>query len=282
MSTTFALRGSATPLPGIGSTTMTYPDARDLPEALHAFALIPAFDDRVDELATMASSEDWEYQNSPSAERKPILRNYLRYTYRRIAEEGKVAFTDDDAYSCWNTGLVTSHQEPIYMAFNVNRLPDRRSYWHFSRFVRRGHWELTKFQRLPEMANYFNDPSLLVYDARKELRANVEHIIAENRDRFPTTLQSMPDYGLQNLVKGAIDSAIERVKRNYKTAIPQYYNGTVQLLLPLCLVDSAKADLALVIDRIGDFYRAATCLTLDMAYNNARQLAKPDRDWLQP
>jgi len=23
-------------------------------------------------------------------------------------------------------------------------------------------------------------------------------------------------------------------------------------------------------------------LTLDMAYNNARQLAKPDRDWLQP
>ncbi|MCH8930901.1 MAG: DUF3825 domain-containing protein [Proteobacteria bacterium] len=30
------------------------------------------------------------------------------------------------------------------------------------------------------------------------------------------------------------------------------------------------------------FYCAATCLTLDMAYNNARQLARPDSDWLEP
>ncbi|HII1671176.1 TPA: DUF3825 domain-containing protein [Salmonella enterica] len=31
-----------------------------------------------------------------------------------------------------------------------------------------------------------------------------------------------------------------------------------------------------------DFYRASTCLTLDMSYNNARLLARPDRDWLVP
>jgi hypothetical protein len=37
----------------------------------------------------------------------------------------------------------------------------------------------------------------------------------------------------------------------------------MQLLLPLCL-------------------ETPTCLTLDMAYNNARQLARPDTDWLQP
>ena len=56
----------------------------------------------------------------------------------------------------------------------------------------------------------------------------------------------------------------------------------IQLLLPLCLSDPQRADLALVIDSQGEFYRAATCLTLDMAYNNARRLVKPDRDWLQP
>jgi Domain of unknown function (DUF3825) len=72
------------------------------------------------------------------------------------------------------------------------------------------------------------------------------------------------------------------VKRNYKTAIPQYYDASIQLLLPLSLTDPSKADLALVVERFSDFYRASTCLTLDMAYNNARQLAKPDRDWLQP
>ena len=111
---------------------------------------------------------------------------------------------------------------------------------------------------------------------------NVEHIINDNLDRFPVALKKMNPFGLQNLVKGAIESATQRVKRNYKTAIPQYYQGSVQLLLPLTLVDPTKADLALVAEKFSDFYRAATCLTLDMAYNNARQLARPDRDWLQP
>jgi hypothetical protein len=87
---------------------------------------------------------------------------------------------------------------------------------------------------------------------------------------------------LQNLTTGAIEAAVQRVRRNYKTAIPQYYQGSVQLLLPLTLLDPAKADLALVVEKFSDFYRAATCLTLDMAYNNARQLARPDRDWLSP
>lgn len=132
------------------------------------------------------------------------------------------------------------------------------------------------------MAHYFEDPSSLVYDARKELRVNAEHIIQDNIERFPPELRDMNAFGLQNLVKGAIDSATERVRRNYKTAIPQYYQGAVQLLLPLTLLDPAKADLALVAERFSDFYRAATCLTLDMAYNNARQLARPDRDWLAP
>jgi hypothetical protein len=110
----------------------------------------------------------------------------------------------------------------------------------------------------------------------------VDHIIADNKERFPAELQSMPAFGLQNLVKGAIDSAVERAKRNYKTAIPQYYQANIQLLLPISLQDPSKADLALVVEKFTDFYRGSTCLTLDMAYNNARQLARPDRDWLEP
>jgi hypothetical protein len=132
------------------------------------------------------------------------------------------------------------------------------------------------------MAHYFDDPSCLVYDSKKELRTNIEHIISDNIERFPESLKQMNSYGLQNLVKGAIDSAVERVKRNYKTAIPQYYQGSIQLLLPLTLLEPQTADLALVVERFSDFYRGATCLTLDMAYNNARQLARPDRDWLAP
>lgn len=79
-----------------------------------------------------------------------------------------------------------------------------------------------------------------------------------------------------------IENAKERVRRNYKVAVPQYYKGKVQLLIPICLTKPDVADMALLIQKHEGHYRAATCLTLDMAYNNARQLARPDREWLNP
>lgn len=262
----------------IGGTVSPY----DLPESFYDFALMPQFEQNIQVLAGMAEPEDWDYKHTASHTSFPILQTYIKYTYKRIAEEKKVSVTKDEKYACWNTGLITPHQEPIFIVFEENKFADRKCYWHFRKFARRGEAELNKFLTLPDMAHYFEDPSCVVYDTRKELRSNVEHIISDNRERFPADLQAMNTYALQNIVKGAIDSVLERVKRNYKTAIPQYYNGGVQLLLPLCLTDATKADLALVVERFHEFYRASTCLTLDMAYNNARQLARPDRDWLQP
>lgn len=92
----------------------------------------------------------------------------------------------------------------------------------------------------------------------------------------------MDNYALQNVIRGAIDNAKERVRRSYKTAIPHFYIEQVQLLFPLCLSNPQRADLALVVEKHSTFYRATTCLTLDMAYNDARLIATPDRDWLQP
>lgn len=256
--------------------------AYDFPEHFRDFVFMPKFDENVETLAALSEPEDWEYKSTPAAHGKPILRNYITYTYRRLVQEKKITITPDEEFACFNLGLITSTQEPIYALFAKNKLDSFSHYWHFWKFCRRGEWELNRFASLPEMAHYYDDPSSLVYDSRKELRINVEHIIQDNLERFPDALKSMNAFGLQNLVKGAIDSAVERVRRNYKTAIPQYYQNSVQLLLPLTLLDPSKADLALVAERFGDFYRAATCLTLDMAYNNARQLARPDRDWLAP
>lgn len=257
-------------------------DPYALPDSLTKFALIPKIEEQVEALAALADDEDWEYHHTTSDVPKPILRNYIKYTYKRIAEEKKVAVSPDEEFACWNTGLITENQEPIYMLFEKNKLDTRHCYWHFWKFSRKGQWELNRFPTLPEMAHYYEDPAQLVYDTRLELRPNIEHIIEDNLSRFPTPLQTMGAFGVQNILKGSIDSAVERAKRNYKTAIPQYYNATIQLLLPLSLTDPKKADLALVVEKFSGFYRASTCLTLDMAYNNARQLARPDRDWLQP
>ncbi|MFR8122172.1 MAG: DUF3825 domain-containing protein [Waltera sp.] len=42
---------------------------------------------------------------------------------------------------------------------------------------------------------------------------------------------------LQYIFSGAIDMMKKKVSMNYKIAVPQYFNGKIQLLLLLCLVD---------------------------------------------
>ena len=256
-------------------------EAYDTPEELFDFCYIPSFEQRLDELALLAEPENWDY-SSTGTSTHPILKNYLKYTWKRIAEEKKVAITADEQHACWNTGLISPRHEEIFILFTKNHTPSARQYWHFNKFSTKGKNDLNRFPSLPDMAHYFDDPSLLVYDCRMELRVNYEHVIADNRTRFPAHLQSLTDYQLQGLVLSAVENARKRVRRNYKTAIPQYYGGTLQLLLPLSLSDPLQADLAMVVERYNDFYRAATCLTLEMAFNNARQLARPDRDWLNP
>ena len=62
---------------------------------------------------------------------------------------------------------------------------------------------------------------------------------------------------------------------------------SIQLLLPPRLTNPNKADIALVVERVAKndqdyFYRGNTIFPLDWAYNAARQIAKPDKEWLKP
>ena len=83
-----------------------------------------------------------------------------------------------------------------------------------------------------------------------------------------------------NIINGALDTMKKRVSSNYKLAIPQYYEGKIQLLLPLCLMSDNKPDVAIAVTKKNNCYQGHTCLTLDMAYNNARLIAKPEYNWL--
>ena len=251
------------------------------PNDFFEFAFAHNIDGRLTDLAELAEPENWEYARTNSGHHLPVLRNYLKYTYARLAEENKIELAPNGEYAVFNTGLATASQEAIYAFFTRNQVPDRQP-WFLDHWHRAAEHRLNVFDVLPDMAHYFDNPAALVYDNRKELRINVEHIIADNRERFPADFQKMSDHLLVAVLNGTISQARERVRRNYKTAIPQYYRGRIQLLLPLSLSDPTIADLALVVEDVGGFYRASTCLTLDMAYNNARQIARPDRDWLQP
>lgn len=60
----------------------------------------------------------------------------------------------------------------------------------------------------------------------------------------------------------------------------QFYDGRIQLLLPLCLTGD-KPKLALTIQREDGFYAARTCFTLEMTYNNARLICRPETSWIK-
>src|SRR5690242_204387 len=106
----------------------------DFPEAFTEFVMMPKFATDIDMLAALAEPEDWDYKNTPTAYSHPILRNYINYTYRRIAEEKKINVTPDEENCCWNTGLITKAQEPIFALFSKNKLPTT-PYWHFWKFA---------------------------------------------------------------------------------------------------------------------------------------------------
>lgn len=253
-----------------------------MPWPLFDFAYVSALDERLAGLAELAERENWGEPDSEDHER-PVLHSYLQFTFIRVQDQGKIAVAPAKDKACFNTGLVTPNQEFLFAYFVPHTKPESGVQWFLKSFCRESDRCLADFDALPDMATYFDDPRDLLYDARCDLRVNYDHIIDEHRARFPEPYRSMTDsFQLQIAFKGAIDHALKRVRRNYKTAVPQFYQGRLQLLLPISMTKPASADLALAVERHQDVYRAATCLTLDMAYNNARLLARPDTDWLRP
>jgi cold shock CspA family protein len=254
----------------------------DARRALQEFANVEKFErgDLLARLAKLAQEEDWNYKNDNSGKPYPILYNYVRYTFARLSDEGKLAFTtnrDGENIACFNTGLVTPQQEKIYGFFTGERSWPR---WFLRGFLTRSDRRLGAFAELPDIANYFTHPAELLYDPDWDLRPDFPHIY-ERLNRFPRDFQE--SIYRDSALNDAIEMAKRRVRRNYKTAIPQFFANKLQLLLPLCLGSKERADLALVVSR-GEqgVYYADTVLTLDMAYNNARLIARPDREWLEP
>lgn len=231
---------------------------------------------RYNDLASM-TSENWSFNGRSD---NSVLKNYLKYTYKKLEEEGKIV--SEEKYGLFNTGLFTEYYEPIYAYLEPNTAGGPQTYY-LKNFVTPYDLGAMGISNLPERANYFEKPELLVFDAKCQLNVQYKHILSDsnNVDRIPTDIKGAKN--IQYIFSGAIEIMKKKITANYKIAVPQYYNGQIQLLLPLCLSDPNKPDLALVVTKnaAGNFYQGHTCLTLEMAYNNARLIAKPDSNWLQ-
>lgn len=249
------------------------------------FAYVPA--ESYQQLAALAEPEDWSLEDEDARGgqgRLPLLESYIRHTFARLVEQDLIALgqqSDGTDVAAFNTGLVTPNQEEIY-GFFTSRSVQSSYEWRFAAWAKASDSRLAGvFPRRPTLARYWDDPQVLFYDARRPLILDWDHFVEDNIHRYPEGFREAPSLA-RAATMAAVEVAKQRVQRNYKTAVPQFHRGEVQLLLPLSLDGSGAAHLALVVRQAGHEYVGETVLSLSMAVKNARLLSRPDRDWLQP
>ena len=222
--------------------------------------------------------EKWSFDG---ADDNGILKGYLEHTFQRVYEEGKILETAE--YAIFNTGLFNRYYQPVYAYFIPNLVPDRQR-WYLEGFYTEYYLLKSGIVSLPKRAEYVKDPAELVFDTTLDILPQYEHIFeeAENNMRLPECIRNS---GMKvQIFDGALRQTKHMLEADYRTAVPQYYNHSIQFLVPVCLQNPANADLALACVKTEDGrkYLGRTCLTLKMAYHNARLLAKIHSSWLHP
>lgn len=236
----------------------------------------------LEELAGMAIPEKWTYDFYQSKQQYPILKSYIEKTYERLKQQNRVIRVDNKVL--FNTGLINVYFKEIYVLGEADpefpqRIVNARPILESDRII----LETFKNQK-PAMATFFSKITDVVFDPDLEVNTDDIHIIDDNFERIPVQYRSMKKSQIFALFQAAIEFARVMARRNYKMVVPQYYMGKIQFLMPIYLSGefSGRPDFALVLEKLGNAYRGNTILTLDMAYQNARLIAKPDSTWLNP
>lgn len=269
-------------------------------DKIFELAYAPDWQNDLDQLEELAIKENWSYKkyNSHKNEKNPILHQYINHTLERLLEEREQVNTEeekqeivyiDDFVLCFNTGLYTNEYQEIFGYMTKNKNLDRQE-WFFSKFLKSTSGEISEIFPKPRRAKYFNDVHELIYDYDLRLDPQLDHILTDevNKSRIPESVRNLALLAQISIFEGAIQLSKKKIAANYKVAVPQYYNGGVQFLLPLAIdINSPETiDLVLAVKKIKSttgnyYYKGFTALTMDMAYNNARLLAKIDSDWLR-
>jgi hypothetical protein len=242
------------------------------------------YNNKLKYLANMAQPEVWTF---PGQKDYGILENYLCFTYDRLLQENKIVY-DTDVAMCFDTGLLTKNNQDIYAYFekNLNHNKKTGQDWYLIGFYPPTASKLKGFSCLPMYADYFTDPSDFIFDRNKKLVVDIDHVIDDNESRF-NDIGIADKHMMKVMLTYAVDLISDKVKRNYKLAIPQFYTdkatkeSKIQLLLPLYLKDELTANLALAVDKQTSQYVGKTILSLDWAYMNSRRICKPEVDWLK-
>lgn len=259
---------------------------------LFEFAYVPDWFGQLNDLKEMALPESWKFKK-PAVETKnqdtPILERYINTIFRKQAidynsEPDKVIaqryFRIENEYACFHTGLYTPRYKAIYAYFDRNKRGDSLRDWYFRGFCDELSPRLKYIEPLPERPVYHMSQNGVNFNPEWTIRVNVEHILgdAENLERIPAKIRKAGNLPL--LLETAVELARRKAVIESGLVSAQGYMGRVQYLLPICLTNMDKPDLAMTLTVMDGYYLGNTCLTLEMAYFNARAIARPVTPWL--
>lgn len=262
--------------------------------------------------STFCKEESWNYHNPANEDPIfggegtnnesldndcPVLYSYLNQTFKRVIEENKLIFglasKTGTEFAYFNTGLANEEQEEVFAYFKKNnKYKETQSWglsvpkWYFLKFDTRE----SKYRRYFDItdalpAQYFakGTPLHLEPEDLSTAQINMEHLWKRKERVANNQIKNMKRDEFDFTIHVSIDLAVKRIRRNYKTVIPFFYSNEIQYLVPMYTRNNKRnAVAAMVVRKQERMYEISTILTLAQAYNNARLLAKPDREWLNP
>eukprot|EP01031_Cornospumella_fuschlensis_P022520 gene22520-27489_t len=251
-------------------------------------------------------------------EHDSVLHNYIVHVYHaiisrfmeelpRLTEVKKRDYQDgvhvayDKRHMVINTGLVDPAFGYVYGFFERNKNEGQQT-WVFKQWGSEYNMRmLGKFSILPVQFVFFRTFHEIYFNPDISLSIDLPHILQDDEKHGRLT-RLFPAERSREVLAGIVQSAItrmeKRVRQNSRTVVPQYYNGEIQLLLPLSFpaVDPSAVQLVIPVSKRevplppGELrdprnprhwqYLGATVLDSAMAYNNARLLFRPESEWL--
>lgn len=238
-------------------------------------------------LGRMAMPENWGRDNR-------YLRVYCEANLSIAVNEGLLYQDPNGRFVVWRVGhLVTTDGLPIYMYFVKNVIENRQPWFYVGTLAARrlvikyrpyggGEEERILIDNPPRAPDY-RYPE---YHPEYKIEYQWAHFLEEHESRMK---QYLPEIVNPRTLYVAIFGATELSHRLQRHAVPQYYRGRYQWLLPLYITrsDLSRPDLVAALEEDSDrgVYVARTLLPPEAAYGHARAVALSTRDigsWAEP
>lgn len=259
---------------------------------LFDFAYVPDWYGQLEYLSQLAMPEPWQFKKpiyDTKNKQTPILERYIHTIFRKQSIdfncekdnlEAQHYFHMENECACFHTGLYTKRYKAIYAYFDRNKRAESVLDWYFREFCDELSPRLKYIEPLPKKPVYDMAQRGVNFNPEWPIRVNVEHILGdeENLERIPSKIRKAKN--LPILLETAVELGRRKAVIQPGIVVPQGYQGRVQYLLPVCLTNMKKPDLALTLNVMDGYYLGNTCLTLEMAYLNARVISRPMAPWL--